>query len=339
VRILYVGQLCEGGTCLDRLRALQGLGVTVVPFDITPYHNAGSRLLRTLGHRLKLGPYVRRLNKDLVAAAESAGALTHVWIDKGVWVWPETLHRVRQHTGAALVHFTWDSQFVLNRSRYFVRAVPLYDVLFTTKRFELDAYRRHGARSVRLTSQAFDACRFDNREPSSDARIRYASDVCFIGHHELHYEQRVRVLVDRKTGMRVWGNRWPRAARRKPWLRRVVAGDGLWGEAYPQALRCAKIALGLLSKWIPETVTTRSVEIPACGTMLVAERTPDHQALFEEGKEAEFFGSDEELQDKVTFYLRHDECRERMARAGRRRCLDGGYSVQDRVPELLRQLP
>lgn len=57
--------------------------------------------------------------------------------------------------------------------------------------------------------------------------------------------------------------------------------------------------------------------------------------MFEEGKEAEFFGSDEELVEKVRFYLNHQEERRRIAAAGRRRCLESKYSNHDRMRSML----
>jgi len=41
------------------------------------------------------------------------------------------------------------------------------------------------------------------------------------------------------------------------------------------------------------------VEIPACGSLLLAERTPEHLELFEEGREAEFYGTEQEMLEKI----------------------------------------
>lgn len=55
--------------------------------------------------------------------------------------------------------------------------------------------------------------------------------------------------------------------------------------------------------------------------MLLAERTQEHMELFNEGVEAEFFGSIGELQEKATFYLDNSSRRVEIAQRGRERVL------------------
>lgn len=64
---------------------------------------------------------------------------------------------------------------------------------------------------------------------------------------------------------------------------------------------------------------------------MLAERSSEHLELFAEGREAEFFDSDAELLDKVRYYLNHPAERQRIAHAGRERCVRGGYSNQHRL--------
>lgn len=83
----------------------------------------------------------------------------------------------------------------------------------------------------------------------------------------------------------------------------------------------------------------RSFEIPACRGFMLAERTPAHQALFEEGKEAEFFSSVEECADKARFYLDHPESRRAIAQAGYDRSIESDYSLRRRLRDVLQTLP
>ncbi len=71
---------------------------------------------------------------------------------------------------------------------------------------------------------------------------------------------------------------------------------------------------------------------------MLAERTDEHRGLFEEGKEAEFFESGEELVRKCRHYLDHEDQRARIAEAGLRRCRESDYSNAGRLSRVLQHL-
>lgn len=68
---------------------------------------------------------------------------------------------------------------------------------------------------------------------------------------------------------------------------------------------------------------------------MLAERTKEHLAMFEEGKEAAYFSSDKELLEKCRYYLTHEEERKQIAAAGHERCTNSGYSNYDRIRQSL----
>lgn len=159
--------------------------------------------------------------------------------------------------------------------------------------------------------------------------------MCFVGHCQPHYAARLKAATRVVEHLRVWGHGWTKYAKSNAWAQPYVYSDGVWGVDYLRVLSHTKIALGLIGKHIPETTTTRTFEIPAMGTFLLAERTDDHLALFEEGKEAEFFGDDEEMQDKIKYYLANDQARMGIAAGGRERCLRSGYASFEQLAGII----
>lgn len=338
MNIFYVGQLWEGGTSLERMRTLTRLGHEIIPFDITPFMRMAPRLFRSVASRLNAGPILQKINQALIEKLPHINRITHIWIDKGVWIYPQTLLRLKQSTGAFAIHYTPDSQLYSNKSRNFISCIPIYDFLITTKEWEISLYKKFGGENIILTYQGHDD-RFYPRATLRQGEFEiYSSDVCFVGHTQKHYVERLKAISSLGINLRVWGDQWPQYMKKKNWARSLVVDQGLWGESYPKALSCAKIGLGLLGKHIPETSTTRTFEIPAMGTFFLAERTPIHQTLFDEGKEAEFFSSDEEMLSKIRYYLSHDSERQKIALAGRSRCELSGYSSSDLLRRIITQI-
>ena len=81
-KLLYIGDLSLGGTCVERMRALEDYGYSVVSIDQAPYLSDLSRYLRSFEHRLLDGPGTRKLNADILKTA-SLVIPEIIWIDKG----------------------------------------------------------------------------------------------------------------------------------------------------------------------------------------------------------------------------------------------------------------
>ncbi len=333
MRIFYIGQLTEGGTCLDRMRALQRLGHEVVGFDVSRFQSR-YRLLRSAQWRWHPRILLKEINREIVLAATSLNHLDCVWVDKGIWIFPETICYIRRQKSARLIHYTPDSQILINRSRHFFASISTYDLILTTKSFEIDAYKELGASVVMPITQTYCPMRFADPRPS----LCFTHDIGFVSDYKPPYGLVIRELLTNFPDIGVRGPKWRRAVRRGVLPADVVKGDGVWGVDYVNALASFKIGLGLLSKYIPEQHTTRSFEIPAAGTFLLAERTDEHQAFFKEGEEAEFFGSPEELVSKAKFYLGNDAVRERVAARGRERCHRSGYDTDSVLGRVLKEI-
>jgi len=63
----------------------------------------------------------------------------------------------------------------------------------------------------------------------------------------------------------------------------------------------------------------RDFEIPSCGVMYLAQRYPELEIYYKEGEEIEGWSTLEEMQQKLEFYLTHEDRRARIAQRGRER--------------------
>jgi spore maturation protein CgeB len=258
-----------------------------------------------------------------------------LWIEKGLTIEPDTLRKIKTlYPQTIIVGYSSDDMFARhNQSRQFLAHLPLYDIYFTTKSYGVEELRSLGCKRVVFVGNAFDPATHKPMPVTSSDRIKLGGSVGFIGNYEIDRAASMSYLASHVIPVRVWGPNWHKCHLRNKAL--VIENQSLWAHDYALALCAFDINLAFLCKINRDLQTQRSIEIPACGAFMLAERTQEHLELFEEGKEAEFFGSNEELLDKVKYYLAHPEERKRIAAAGRERCLKTGYSNHDRLRAML----
>jgi spore maturation protein CgeB len=83
-----------------------------------------------------------------------------------------------------------------------------------------------------------------------------------------------------------------------------------------------------------DETTMRTYEIPACGSFMLHERTPELLRLFDEGREVECFESARDAAEKIDYYLAHPAERATIAHAGYLRCVPA-YSYDNRMTTIL----
>jgi spore maturation protein CgeB len=339
LKILYVGPLLEGGTCLQRLRALEYLGHEVFPVDTCPPEvSLAERRLWERARRRLMGPRdLARANQAILRLAGQEQPQV-LWVDKGLAIRPETLEAATNLApGILRVSYSPDDMLnPRNHSRCYLAAIPRYDLHVTTKSYNVAEMEALGAPRVLLVDNAY--CPFTHRplEVSESDRQRLGGGVGFIGTYERDRAEALLFLAKQGIPVKVWGN-WPlRWQQRHPNL--MVMGQCLWGDDYARAICSFAINLAFLRKENRDLQTTRSMEIPACGGFMLGERTKEHQRLFQEGVEAEFFDSLKELLERIHYFIAHEDQRQNIAIAGRRRCLEAGYSNMERLKSILQQV-
>lgn len=156
--------------------------------------------------------------------------------------------------------------------------------------------------------------------------------VAFVGRYETRRETYLDAIAD--TGLIIYGPRWQ--SHGNPKLQACLRGDEVWGDDINTLYNHSKIVLNIPS-WAPgyaDTPNLRLVDVPAAGAFLLTEDSEATRRLFTPGEHIDVFSSPAELREKVAFYLRNDELRESIARAGHERVQQLG-SYRDKMRYLL----
>lgn len=290
---------------------------TLVPFYET------SQLFRSVGFRWKRGPLIRRLN-DFVLERVGSDFYDLIWVDKAVFLTEPTTAYLRARA-RKLVHFTPDPAFTFHHSKHFEWSLRHYDMLVTTKSYEVDDYAsRVDRQRLILVTQGYDSSQHYSRRDFGE-RI---PGVCFIGHHESSRQEIIEAMLQMNVPTFIAGRGWGRFAKKHSRNRNLIyGGPGVYGYEYAERLSEYKFGLGLLSEWIPEKHTTRTFEIPACGSVLITERNSETEEYFDED-EVLFFSSEADLLYGLRYLLEKPEEAEKISLRGVNRVRANGFDYK-----------
>jgi spore maturation protein CgeB len=326
--------------------ALERHGVQVFPFSSARFFLG--RLGRLQEHLPLPGPAMARLNRAVAYQATQARPdIVLFW--RPTHILPGTIKKIRD-TGIRTVSYNNDDPFgpsahgrVPLHHRWlwqgYLKCLPHFDRNFFYRRINCDEALYHGAGHADVLMPYFMPWRDRPVDLSAAELERFSADVVFVGHYEPDgREQAVRSLVEAGIQLKIWGG--------ELWTRKVLGDvyDRLHpiipalGDDYAKALCGAKINLAFLSKLNRDTYTRRCFEIPACGQVMLAERTDDLLGLFKENVEACYFSTHKELVDKVRWLLQNPGIRDRIAKAGLRRVWADGHDVSNRAAQFLAAL-
>lgn len=339
MKILYAGPLGAGSSATTRALALERQGHELIRFNITPYEKNQPDLIRKISFRLAAGPQVNRLNRDLVALAE-----THkpdvFWADKVLALQPSTLNRMRK-LGIISVSYMIDNFFGPRRDpgwRLYRKDLPLFDLHVTQRDINIPQYLEAGARNVVKIQTAYEPT-LHYPPPSGWSDADRNREVSFVG---TPYDERAGFLTKlSEAGIPVSvsgrASHWSRALTPEAFARIHTSGL-LYDDAYREAIWLSKINLSFLTRSNLDEFTQKSFEVAGAGGFLLAERTEGHLARFVEGEEALFFSSLEECIAIIKRYLPDEASRTRIAAAGHARAERDGYHNDRQVAIILEKV-
>lgn len=330
-------------------KSLRRLGHEAMEFKWFHYFSfdpAKSRTLDSIFKRLQnkfvAGPIVGRINRNFLAQVRQQRPDV-IFVYRGTHLTLSTLKIIRQEfPDCKLIGYNNDDPFSPIQPRYlwrhFMAGIPLYDLILAYRHANLDDFKQAGARKVELMRSWYVPDRSYPVELSDVDRQIYDCDVVFIGHFEL--DQRLEYLesiVSHGYRLRLFGptKYWMKPLQQSPLLKNLAPTRMVWGDEYNKALCGAKIALCFLSKLNRDTYTRRCFEIPATNTFMLSEYSEDLATLYEQGVDADFFRSKEEMIEKINHYIAQPKERMKIAKSGYAKVRLDHHDIDSRISAML----
>jgi spore maturation protein CgeB len=332
-RILYVGEY--SGNSLCRLNAMKRLGYTVdvvTPRDFLPNTAWVSRIFWKFSGIF----FVPLINVGLKRFLNERATYDLVWVNAGDYLFPSSVKMLKRATKKIINYNTDDPYGKRDGYRHlgYLKSVPLYDLIVVVRKTNVAEAYQFGAKKVYFTLMTADEEAHKQVEIAISDKNKFKTDVLFLGTWFPERGPFMLKLIELGVPLTIVGPNWEKSPE-WPKLKNCVASNGFFGKDYSKAIQGSKICLGLLSKGNRDEHTTRSMEIPALGSLFCAERTPEHEFLYKDGVEAVFWRTPEECAEKCLDLLQNPSLIDEISKNGNKKIYQNGSFNEDMIKSVL----
>lgn len=310
-------------------RSAAKLGIRSIWFDADKASD-GSRLLRSLSwHFADRRPiHLDQFSNQIVKAC--ARANPEILIATGMAPLTEPALRELKQLGVVCINYSTDDPWnPAMRSRWHLRALPTYDLVFTPRRSNIDDFRHLGCSNVHYLPFGYDESLFSPLKYSDSTPVH---EILFVGGADPDRAAFMNDFMRYGLPITLAGGYWERY----PALRAFALGN-----KSPEVIRAltaaAKVNLCLVRRANRDGHVMRSFEIAATGGCMLAEDTEEHREIFgPEGDAVVYFRNPQEAAQRARTLLSDSAERERLATCLHRRIVSGAHTYTHRLATMFK---
>ena len=283
-------------------------------YEMTHYLPA----LKSLGHDAKFLPLNEYTNErilDIVKMWRPHLAIFKLYRDK---MRIEIAAHIsnRTNTTTAVIRGDDEKYFDINKPWDSVNVAPHFNYVLTTYKKAVPAYKTLRIKNVIYSPYG---C---NHEYCKREKLKKDVDVSFLGTRKWNRVDLLNYLAYHGVNLLVYGMGWPD---NKGEDRILAPEDYVW------MMNKTKVNINCQIDIVKDgnadavkgkktmQVKGRDFEVPMCGGFLLTNYNDDLKEFYKFGKEIETYKDHKECLSKIRYYLKHDDKRERIAKAGYKR--------------------
>lgn len=146
----------------------------------------------------------------------------------------------------------------------------------------------------------------------------------------IHRQKMLRAVAD--LGLTIYGDQgWENSS-----LAAYYKGEIDYSEL-PRLYNASRINLNISAAQLKTTLNQRAFDVPACGGFLLSDFREDLSKFFEIGEEAVYFEDEDDLREKVNYFLKNPAKREEIAKRARQKVLTN-HTFKERIAQILEKI-
>ncbi|MCB0322147.1 MAG: glycosyltransferase [Bdellovibrionales bacterium] len=321
-------------------QALTNLEQRVTPYELDEYYKPYvglSKFLRDPGRQSVVESQFVEVLSTLVLEAVSERPVDILICLAQAPLSPRVLTELRNRGVITVMWFVEDCRRFLT----WQQIAPFYDYMFLIQKNDFPRLvEQAGAGRALYLPVACDPVRHAPVSLSEAERQEFGSAVSFVGAGYNNRRHVFATLADRD--FKIWGTEWPNCL---PFSRIVQRGGARVSvEDYTKVFNASTININLHSSMERDGVepngdfvNPRTFELAAVGAFQLVDNRTLLPELFVPGKEVATFSDEQELHDKIDYYLAHPEERASLTEAARARVL-AEHTYEQRVKTMLEHI-
>ena len=328
--LLYESESSSSGISYPIKNSLEEFGHEVDVFDFGNFliNEYTENIALKIFNKLTPSIFTARLNNAL------CNIISHVNYDAmfvmmGKHILPSTLELAKEKI-KLLINWNTDCPFnMLSSSQYVLDSYRLYDFQFTPRIHMMDAYKSLGGKSIHSIEWYYRPGQIFSQDKLKNISFDEMTSVSFVGSRSNRRNKILSRLFIKDSKVFGWG--WKKHEPNSEWIH----GKHISIIKMMDLFSKSKINLNILTAENNDVSNFRNYEIPAAFGFQISERSNHLMEIFDEDKEIVFFSSQDELNSKVSYYLKNDSARKKIALKSNEMLIKKDCSLNNRIKRIL----
>jgi spore maturation protein CgeB len=245
----------------------------------------------------------------------------------------QTIQIIRRSKVRTVNFITDDPWNSAHYARWFLDALPQYSTVFSPRRAIMQQLYQIGCQDVRYLPFGYDPHLFHPISPTLEECETHSSDVMFAGGGDRDRVPYISALIKAGIEVGLYGGYWERYNETSAHNRGMADI-----ETVRLAIHSSKISLCLVRRANRDGHVMRTFEVPAVGSCMLTEDTPDHREIFgKDGEAVVYFQTIPEMVEKAHWLLNHPDERQKLSLAAHKLMVLGHHTYKDRLRSMLEE--